>query len=322
MVDDASRITFVNRRMAEMLGFSPADMIGHSTADFIEAETSEAASRRTRRRAGIAEQFDLRFRGKDGSELWGIVSTTPMQDEGGRFAGALGMVTDITERKRAESDLHRSNEQIREMASKLLTAQEEERRRIARELHDDIVQKVAALAIGMSRLKRRAAEADQPLADELAGVQQGLSNLAADIRQLSHRLHPAVLEHAGLAAALRSYTEEFSKAEGIEVILDVPDEGKDAIPPDIGVCVYRVAQEWLRNIAKHSGAKSAEVDLAIEGGDLRLAVRDAGRGFDTTRGGGLGIVSIKERVRLCRGTVEIASQLAVGTTLAVRIPLT
>jgi PAS domain S-box-containing protein len=323
MVDENSRITFVNRRMAEMLGYSAEDMIGRPTSDFMEGETTEEANRRlARRRAGIAEQFDFAFRRKDGSELWGIVCTTPMQGERGRFAGALGMVTDITERKRAESELHRSNNEIREMASKLLTAQEEERRRISRELHDDIVQKVAVLAMGMSRIKRRVADADRALEEELAGIQQSTFSLAEDIRQISHRLHPAVLEHAGLGAALRSFTEEFSRTEGIDVTLTVP-EGKDAIPRDISVCVYRVVQEWLRNIAKHSGAKSAEVILSNVEGDLSLVIKDAGRGFDVdrARGGGLGMVSIEERIRHCRGTVGVASELTRGTTLTARIPL-
>ena len=324
MVDDSSKITFVNRRMAEMLGYSLEDMIGRPTSDFIDGETTlEEANRRLERRlAGIAEQFDFPFRRKDGSEVWGIVSTTPMQDDAGRFGSALGMVTDITQRKRAEAELHRSNEQIREMASKLLTAQEEERRRISRELHDDIVQQIAALAIGMSRIKKQLGAAGQPLAEELGGVQQRIFGLGDDIRRLSHRLHPAVLEHAGLMAALKSFTEEFSKAEGLGVMLEVP-EGRNVIPREIGVCVYRVVQEWLRNIAKHAQAKSAEVSLSITNNNLHLLINDDGRGFDVdrVRGSGLGMVSIEERVRLCQGTVEITSQIGQGTTLTACIPL-
>lgn len=323
MVDETSRITFVNRRMAEMLGCSAEEMIGRPTSDFTEGETAEEANRRLeRRRQGIAEQFDFRFRRGDGSELWGIVSTTAVHHEGGRFGGALGMVTDITQRKQAEAELRRSNELIREMASKLLTAQEEERRRISRELHDDIVQKAAALAIGVSRVRREFTTADQPIASELAGIQKGIFELADDIRKLSHRLHPAVLEHVGLVAALKSFTEEFSRAEGLEVKLTVP-EGRDPIPREIGVCIYRVVQEWLRNIARHAHAKSAEVILSIAGNDLHLAVKDKGCGFDVdrARGSGLGMVSIEERVRLCQGTVEIHSQLNRGTTLTARIPL-
>jgi PAS domain S-box-containing protein len=324
IVDDNSKITFVNRRMAEMLGYSLEDMIGRPTNDFIDVEkTLEEANRRLERRlAGIAEQFNFPFRRKDGSEVWGIVSTTPMEDEAGRFGSALGMVTDITQRKRAEADLRRSNEQIREMASKLLTAQEEERRRISRELHDDIVQKIAALAIGMSRIKNKLTATGQPVAEELGGVQQRIFGLADDIRRLSHRLHPGVLEHAGLMAALKSFTEEFSKAEGLAVMLEVL-EGKNVIPREVGVCVYRVVQEWLRNIAKHAQTKSAEVSLSITDNNLHLVIKDHGQGFDVdrARGSGLGMVSIEERVRLCQGAVEITSHLGQGTTLTACIPL-
>jgi PAS domain S-box-containing protein len=323
MVDESSRITFVNRRMAEMLGWSPEEMIGRATSDFMEIEVVEKADRRLgRSRAGFREQFDFPFRRSDGSELWGIVSTAPMQGEDGRFTGALGMVMDITERRRAEAELHRNSNQIREMAGKLITAQEEERRRIARELHDDIVQKVAAAAIGVSRVRKKVAVADQTLGNELTAVQQSIFGLAEDIRQLSHSLHPAVLEHAGLMAALKSFVDEFARTEGIEVKLSVPD-GEAAVPRDISVCVYRVLQEWLRNVAKHSGAKFAEVTLSIAGSDLHVLVKDAGKGFnvDSARGGGLGLVSIEERIRLCRGTIEITSRLNQGTTLKARIPL-
>ncbi len=327
IVEDDTRIVFVNQRMAAMLGYSADEMIGRSALDFIGDESRDEANRRMeRRRAGIAEQFDLNFRRKDGTDLWGIVSTTPVPDEDGRFGSALGMVTDITGRKLAENELRRSSDQIREMAGKLITAQEEERRRIARELHDDIVQKIAVLAITMSRLKMRL-PAGEPIAVDLAAIQQRVFGLADDVRQLSHQLHPALLEHAGLRVALASFTDEFKRLEGIEVELVVPEnlvaENNAAIPRDIAVCVYRVVQESLRNVAKHAQAKRAEVILAIEDNTLLLTVRDEGQGFETdlARGEGLGLVNIRERIHLCRGTVEITSQLNRGTTLMARIPL-
>lgn len=322
IVEDDTKIVFVNQRMAAMLGYSVDEMLGRSALDFIGDESRDEANRRMeRRRAGIAEQFDLKFRHKDGSELWGIVSTTPVPGDDGQFGSALGMVTDITGRKQAEDELRRSSEQIREMAGKLITAQEEERRRIARELHDDIVQKIAVLAITMSRLKLQVPAGD-PLALEIVALQQRIFGLADDVRQLSHQLHPALLEHAGLKVALASFTDEFKRLEGIEVGLAVP-ENNDSIPRDIAVCVYRVVQESLRNVAKHSQAKRAEVTLAMEDNALLLTVRDEGRGFETdeARGEGLGLVNIRERIHLCRGTVEITSQLTRGTTLTARIPL-
>ncbi len=322
IVEDDTRILFVNQRMAAMLGYTVDEMLGRSALDFVGEESRGEANRRmARRRAGIAEQFDLNFRHKDGSELWGIVSTTPVPGDDGRFGSALGMVTDITGRKQAEDELRRTSEQIREMAGKLITAQEEERRRIARELHDDIVQKIAVLAITMSRLKLQVPAGD-PLALEIVALQQRIFGLADDVRQLSHQLHPALLEHAGLKVALASFTDEFKRLEGIEVGLALP-KNNDSIPRDIAVCVYRVVQESLRNVAKHSQAKRAEVTLAIENNTLLLTVRDEGRGFETdeARGEGLGMVNIRERIHLCRGTVAITSQLGRGTTLTARIPL-
>jgi PAS domain S-box-containing protein len=323
VIDDTSTLVFVNHRMAEMLGYSVDEMIGRLTRDFVESESSEQTDQRMeRRRAGITEQFDFRFRRKDGSELWGIVSTTPVLGEDNRFHGALGMVTDITQRKRAEEELRRSNEQIRELTGRLITVQEEERRRISRELHDDIVQKVASVAISISLVKKRLPASADSIIPEVETLQQRVFGLANDIRQLSHQLHPAALEHAGLTAALKSFTAEFSRLEGVAVKLTVP-ENNDAIPRDIAICVYRVVQEWLRNVARHSGSTEAEVVLAIEGADLHLAIKDQGRGFDVdlARGSGLGMLSVEERVRLCHGSIEITSQLNRGTTLTARIPL-
>jgi PAS domain S-box-containing protein len=314
-----SRISFVNSRMAEMFGYSVEEMKGRPARDFIGLEAVDEAKLLLQRRpAGMREQFDFPFVRKDGSELWGLVSAAPMQDEDGQYSGALAMITDITGRKRAEVELRQSRDQIREMATKVLRAQEEERRRIARELHDDIVQKVAALAMGVSRVKRKATAVDQ---SEFDGLQQSIHGLAGDVRRLSHRLHPAVLEHGGLIAALKSFTEEFSRSEGLEVALAVP-ESRDAIPQEVGACVYRVTQEWLRNIAKYARAKSA-VTVAIQGNQLRLVIQDEGPGFDVeqARGKGLGLVSIEERVRFCQGTVRIHSEPGQGSTLEAVIPI-
>ena len=323
VVDDNSTIVFVNQRMAEMLGYSMAEMLGRSSLDFVEDAWRDQTSQQIeRRRAGFVEQFDLCLRRKDGSNLWGIVSRTPVLGDDGSLGGALGMVTDITERKRAEDELRRSSEQIREMAGALIVAQEEERRRIARELHDDIVQKIAVLAINMSRLKQQSVAAGHSIAPEIAGIQQRIAGLADDVRQLSHQLHPAVLEHAGLIAALRSFTAEFKRLEEIDVKLQVP-ENNDAIPRNIALCVYRVVQESLRNVAKHSRARTAEVSLAIKDNTLLLTVKDDGKGFeiDPASGGGLGLMNIRERIHLCQGNVGIASQLNRGTTLTASIPL-
>ncbi len=322
MIDETDTIVFVNQRMAEMLGYSVDEMVGHSTRDFAESESSAPNERKQQPRAGVTEQFDFCFRRKDGAELWGIVSTTPVWKEDGAFGGALGMVTDITLRKHAEQELLRNSEEIRELAGRLITAQEEERSRISRELHDDIVQKVASLAIRISLIKQRVPASAEGIVNEIANLQGRVSELAEDIRQLSHQLHPVVLEHVGLTVALQSFTAEFSRLEDVRINLTAPKHN-EAIPKNVALCAYRVVQESLRNVARHSGAKAAEVELAIVGNDLHLSIRDEGRGFDveTARSRGLGMVSVEERVRLCHGSVQITSKLNRGTTLTARIPL-
>lgn len=322
-VDGARNVVFVNRRLAGMLGYTVEQMIGTSASAYIAGESGAwSQERRESQHSGTAEQFDLRFRRKDGSELWGIVSTTPVLAEDGAFTGSLGMVTDITERKRAESELRRSHEQIRQMAGKLITAQEEERRRVARELHDDICQKVAIVAIAISRIKQQLAQPEHPATAELSTLQQRVFGLANDVRQLSHQLHPAMLEHAGLIAALQSLIDEYSRREEIGVKLTVPDSDS-AIPKQVSVCIYRIVQESLRNVAKHSGAKSAEVQLSFENGGLLLVVRDDGRGFEqgAQRPRGLGLVNMEERVHLCQGSIVFHSKPGQGATLTVRIPV-
>ena len=323
IIDDTNTVIFVNQRMAEMLGYSVAEMLGRSLRDFAADQSSEALNRRTlRNRSAVAQQFDFRFRAKDGSELWGIVSTTPVRNQGGAFGGSLGMVTDITLRKHAEQELRRNSEQIRELAGRLISAQEEERRRISRELHDDIVQKVASVAIRLSLIKQRIPASTQPVSGEIAELQKSVFELVQDIRQLSHQLHPAALEHAGLIAALKSFTAEFSRIEGIDVMLTAPGKNK-AIPKDVALCAYRVVQESLRNVARHSGANAAQVVLAVAGNDLQIVIRDEGRGFDveSARSRGLGMVSVEERVRICQGSIKITSKVNRGTTVVARIPL-
>jgi signal transduction histidine kinase/sugar lactone lactonase YvrE len=237
---------------------------------------------------------------------------------------------EIVERKQAEEalrasqdSLRRSNAQIQGLAGRLLTAQEAERTRIARELHDDISQQLAALSIACSGLKRRlpseAAEAQQ----EVVRLQQQTIALSEAIRHLSHELHPGVLQHAGLVAALQGDCTEFGSQHGIDVTFHA-DAGLEELPTDVALCLYRVAQEALHNMARHAGAHRAEVALTRRDDILELRIVDDGQGFDLAaarRHGGLGLISIDERVRLVQGGVQIVTEPRRGTELRVRVPL-
>ena len=177
-----------------------------------------------------------------------------------------------------------------------------ERKRIARELHDDLNQKLAALAIAISTTKQDV-ETTDVVQDRLTDFQRRTVELTEDVRRLSHRLHPATMEHVGLVAALKAYCTEFSKNKGISIQMSVPDD-LEAVPPDVALCLYRVTQESLRNIGKHSGASEARVMLTATDDGLELLISDTGAGFEVDQSEnskGLGLISMQEPVRLVGG---------------------
>jgi signal transduction histidine kinase len=242
----------------------------------------------------------------------------------------MSIVRDVTDRQRAskalkdsQQKLHQSHTQVRSLLGRLIDVQESERRRISRELHDDLSQKIATLSVAISRLKRRVPLADSDLIAELDDLRQKTNSLTNEIRRLSHQLHPAVLEHLGLVTALESYIGSFKDEEQIDVRLTA-EIGQERVPFQTSICIYRVAVEALRNVSRHSGAASAAISLKRDNGSLELRVSDSGRGFDVDafrRGGGLGLVSIEERLRLLQGSCEIHSSPEKGTTLVARVPL-
>ena len=235
------------------------------------------------------------------------------------FALQTGLISGllIQRRRRRQAD-----DEIASLAGRLITAQEAERTRIARELHDDINQQLASLSIALSGLNRQLPADAADVHDTLARLQQRTITLADAIRHLSHELHPGVLQHAGLVAALKAHCAEFGRQHAIEVTFSAADF--EAIPQDIALCLYRVAQEALRNIAAHAGARQAHVALRRTADGLELTITDDGQGFDLTearRRGGLGLISLDERVRLVGGSVRINTQRQRGTELRVEIPL-
>ncbi|HET8783072.1 MAG TPA: MASE1 domain-containing protein [Pyrinomonadaceae bacterium] len=242
----------------------------------------------------------------------------------------MSIVRDVTDRQRAskalkdsQQKLHQSHTQVRSLLGRLIDVQESERRRISRELHDDLSQKIATLSVAISRLKRRVPLADSDLVSELDDLRQKTNSLTNEIRRLSHQLHPAVLEHLGLVTALESYIGNFKDEEQIDVRLTA-EIGQERVPFQTSICIYRVAVEALRNVSRHSGAVSAAISLKRDNGSLELRVSDSGKGFDVDafrRGGGLGLVSIEERLRLLQGSCEIHSSPEKGTTLVARVPL-
>ena len=238
------------------------------------------------------------------------------------FTNALARKRADEALKAGEQSLRHTREAVRGLASKLLHAQEEERRHIAREMHDDWTQRLALLGIDIAKLEKHlgAPETARPL---LRTMQEQLVALSEDMHALSRQLHPSILDDLGLVEALRSECASFSRRERIAVVYR-PEEVPFKIPKDVALGVYRVAQEALRNLAKHAAVKEARVSLSASGSELLLRVQDLGIGFDPAvmhSEPGLGLSSMEERVHLIKAKLSVTSAPGKGVTVEVRAPL-
>ncbi len=258
-------------------------------------------------------------------------------DDAGTPVKLTGTCQDITDLKHAEQRLQaayaalaeelkertRTEKQVQALSARLINAQDEERARIARELHDDLGQQIAALSIGISNLRRQIPSEFSGVRVQAEQVREKLVQLAESIRRVSHDLHPAVLQYGTLDVALRAYCSEFGALAGIEVLFRSYGSF-EGVPPATALCAYRVTQEALQNVAKHANTNEAEVVLKQYGETVMLTISDQGTGMDLSRNsspGGLGLTSIRERARLVNGTLEIESEPNRGTTLTMTLPI-
>jgi len=308
--------SFINLPLGKFLG-TGQDRLPKFWSDYIHPEDAGRARANFLQclaaRCGYTEEF--RVRRFDGEYRWVISEAVPRFSPQGGFLGFAGSLLDVTDRKKAE-------EEILMLGARLIGAQEEERTRLARELHDDLSQQIAAMSIAVGNLKRHIPEETADARAQSDRIHQKLVNLAESVRRMSHELHPAILQYSGLAAALRSYCKEFGALSSVQVSLSINGEF-DGVPSSTALCIYRITQEALRNVAKHAQVATAAVELRHSDGLLRLAVSDTGVGIEPASNGamaGLGLVSIRERTRLARGSVEIASKPRQGTTITVCIP--
>jgi signal transduction histidine kinase len=250
---------------------------------------------------------------------WRIIATASLI-----IAQALliaGLIVNHVRRGRAEKALRSSHTRIEDLARRLIVAHEDERKYIARELHDDISQQVTALTIDLANLKRQLPGTADALQDFVAHLQGGAATLSERVHDLSHDLHSTTLEHAGLAATIKGYCDELGKRESIAVNVAIHQE-LGPVAPDAALSLYRAAQEAIRNAAKHSGAPRIDVTLTASDEYIELRVADGGRGFDQTPAaavGGLGLVSMEERMKLIGGTLQIETQSGAGTTVTARV---
>jgi PAS domain S-box-containing protein len=252
----------------------------------------------------------------DGSVIWLERNSRAHFDEQGKMQKIVGMVVDVTERKRAEDALAG-------MSLRLIDAQEKERARIARELHDDMGQRLALLANELEQLQQSFPDLQVEVIRVLRELQKSTFQIATDVQSLSHDLHSSKLEYLGIAAAMRGFCHEFGGQHKVDLDFkshDVPSY----LSPDISLTLFRVLQEAIQNAVKHSGIRRVEVELRGTPDEIRLTVSDSGTGFDikaVQESRGLGLVSMEERLKLVKGTLSIESHPNRGTTIHARVPL-
>ena len=263
-----------------------------------------------------AYKISYRVLRPDGSVIWLEVRGHALFDQKGRKLDVRGMVADVTERKLAE-------EALSSLSRRLIETQEQERTSIARELHDDLSQRMALLQIGLEEFEQDTAELTSKARKQLHHLTEVASEVSSDLHSISHRLHPAKLDLQGLVGATESFCRELSSKHELQIKFlyhDVPGQ----IPKDVALCLFRIVQEALRNVVKHGKTSEAKVELSGHGDGIDLCISDRGVGFDleSAKGeAGLGLISMRERLRLVGGYLSVESDPSRGTRIFARAPL-
>jgi two-component system, NarL family, sensor kinase len=282
---------------------------------------------------------------------WTLSRAVPLLNARGEIVEWFGSASDLTERKRAEenyrqlaenldvevrartkeveernADILRQSDQLRELSWRLLRTQDEERRHIARELHDSAGQTLSVLGINLSQLVQKTGRTAPELANDAERIQETVQQLHREIRTASYLLHPPLLDESGLSSALSWYTQGLSERSGLEITLDIPNHF-ERLPRDMELLVFRLVQECLTNIHRHARSKTALIQIAREGDMLSVSIKDEGKGMSPAKlaeiqsqSAGVGIRGMHERLRQFQGSMSFESDGS-GTRVLMRIPI-
>jgi two-component system sensor histidine kinase UhpB len=258
--------------------------------------------------------------------VWVDLAATMIRDERGEPAYGLGIVEDVTERRRVSEELEQAHEARRDMLKRVVEVAESERRRLAADLHDGPIQRLSALTVRLETARGAVAREDWPAYTKaLATTQESLQGEVNRLRRLMKDLRPPVLDERGLTVALRGLAQEFRTTSGLRVGVSVPSGHLADLEPERETALYRIAQEALTNVAKHARATEASITVSMDGRTLRIEITDNGSGFDPKQivvaDGHFGLVTMRERAEMAGGTLSIETRNGHGTCVRVLVPL-
>ena len=319
MTDTDNKCTYISQYWHRFTGRDPAQDLGTGWFDALHPEDRQRAAQELTDASAARRLFstEYRVRRADGEYAWMHDVGVACFNADGPWAGYVGTCVDITQHKRQV----RTGQRVRQS---LLLGQEAERKRLARELHDNINQKLVLTALALSEVQRVVPAGAEGLKDRLRTVRDQIEEISSDVHRMSRNLHPSTVAHLGLVDALNRLCGEFSEQAHIQVEFVSTVMPDRPIAEDLALALFRVTQEALANVVKHSGSHSARVSLSERDGTLHLAIADHGKGFDVARVGahaGLGLNNIRERAWLIDAELHIQSAPSEGTKIDLSVPL-
>ena len=346
ITDAAGCITYWNPYAEKLYGWQSQEVLGRNIMNFTVSTENreEAEAHMTAVTRGKAWSGEFQVRCKDERLLTALVTLSALVDEQGETIAIVGVSQDLSGRKQEEEELrqaraelekqvqertdelNRANEGLRDLFARLLQMRDQEARRLARELHDSVGQLLAAIGMNIAELKAQSHKLDERGRAALDENAQLVEQITREIRTISHLLHPPLLDEAGLAAALRWYVEGFSERSKIPVEMEIPED-LGRLPTDIETAVFRIVQECLANIHRHSESKTAAVRFRLERDHVVVVAQDFGKGIPADKlhrnsegRSGVGFRGMRERVRHLKGSLQIQSD-ATGTIVTATLPL-
>ena len=318
MCDARGKITYLNERRIAFTGPEPHAGYGDTWIAYVHPDDQmkilDTLSQALKTRKAFSKEY--RLQRSDGVYRWMFDVASPRVNGDGSFGGFIGSAIDTTDQKLAQQALEK-------VSGQLIEAQEKERSRIARDLHDDICQRLAVLSMEIDRANRSTNGSQEATKKSLQDIRKHCSEIGRDVQSLSHQLHSSTLDYLGIVAAIQGFCEEFSKQH--EVNIEFSDRNVPTnLPKDVSLCLFRVTQEALHNAVKYSRVKQFTVQLSGMEGAVQLVVSDAGAGFDVEeakRRKGLGLLSMQERIHFLHGSFSLESKPWQGTRIIATVPL-